>query len=181
LAQIEKFEAIEGKASGVRQARATWGNSYECLLQVSGTPVALRVNSPVFIEDGETVKVVGRHNLNGVFDALAYYNRTSGASGNSEQALAQTLYDKLMYTICGVGMALAVVGLITSSLFIHRVTDLLFVVFAFFGLLLAIGLRMFVRYRSEIRTIASLLNDSHAFQPFSPKPPAQNNPRCASS
>jgi hypothetical protein len=160
LAQIEKFEAIEGKASGVRQARTTWGNLYESLFHVSGTPVALRVNSPVFIEDGETVKVVGRYNLSGVFDALAYYNRSSGASGNSDQALAQTLYDKLMYTICGLGMTLAVVGLITGSLFIRGITDLLFVVCAFSGLLLVIGLTMFVRYRSEIRTIAKLLNDA---------------------
>jgi hypothetical protein len=160
LAQIEKFEAIEGKASGVRQARATWGNSYECLLQVSGTPVALRVNSPVFIEDGETVKVVGMHNLNGVFDALAYYNRSSGASGNSEQALARRLYDKLMATICGLGITLAVVGLFISSLFIHGISDLLFVVCAFSGLLLIVGLTMFIRYRNEIRTIAKLLNDA---------------------
>ena len=160
MAQIEKFEAIEGKASGVRQARATWGNSYECLLQVSGTPVALRVNSPVFIEDGETVKVVGRRNLNGVFDALAYYNRSSGASGNSDKALAQTLYDKLMATICGLGIALAVVGLFISSLFIHGISDLLFVVCAFSGLLLIVGLTMFIRYRNEIRTIAKLLNDA---------------------
>ena len=64
-----------------------------------------------------------------------------------------------------IGMTLAVVGLITSSLFIHVVTDLLFVVRAFSGLLLVIGLKMFVRYRSETRTIASLLNDSQAFQP----------------
>jgi len=160
LAQIEKFEAIEGKASGVRQARATWGSSYECLFQVSGTPVALRVNSPVFIEDGETVKVVGRRNLNGVFDALAYYNRSSGASGNSDKALAQTLYDKLMATICGLGIALAVVGLFISSLFIHGISDLLFVVCAFSGLLLIVGLTMFIRYRNEIRTIAKLLNDA---------------------
>jgi hypothetical protein len=55
-------------------------------------------------------------------------------------------------------MALAVLGAITSGLFIHRATDLLFVTCAFFELLLAIGLAMFVRYRSEIRTIASPLN-----------------------
>ena len=158
MAQIEKLEAIGGKASDIRQTRTTWGNSYECLFHLSGMPVALRVNSPIFIEDGESVKVVGKHNWNGVFDGLAYYNRSSGASGNSDQALAQTLHDKLMATICVLGIALAVIGGITSSLFIHGITDLLLVVCVFFGLLLVIGLMMFVRYRSEIRTIAKLLN-----------------------
>ena len=54
------------------------------------------------------------------------------------------------------------------SLFIrggHLVTDLLFIVFALFGLpIVLVGWRMFVRYRSETRTIASLLNNSQAFQ-----------------
>jgi hypothetical protein len=140
-----------------------WGNSYECSFRLSGTPVALRVSGPIFIEDGETVRVVGRDNWNGVFDASAYYNRSSGASGNSDQALAQRLFDKWIATICGLGMMLAVVGPITSSLFIrggHLVADLLFVVFGFFGLpIILVGWRMFVRYRSETRTIASLLND----------------------
>jgi hypothetical protein len=191
LTRIENFKAIEGIASDVRQARTAiisnsgfivaWGNSYECLCRLSGTPVALRVSGPIFIEAGETVRVVGRQNWNGVFEAVAYHNQSSGASGNSDQALAQRLFDKFTTTICVLGMTLLVVGGITSSLFIHGISDLLFVVCAFFGLLLVIGLRMFVRHRSETRTIASLLNDSHAFQPFSPKPPAQNNPRCASS
>src|SRR5262245_41079183 len=152
--RIEKFKAIEGMASNVRQARAAWGNSYECLFYLSDTPVALRVNRPVFIENGETVKVVGRRNWNGAFEALAYYTRSSGASGNSDQALGKGEYDKLMATICLFGMTVAVVGLITGSLFIRTLADLLFVVCAFFGLLLVIGLRMFLRYRSEIRTIA---------------------------
>ena len=192
---IENFKAIEGIASDVRQARSAiisnsgfivaWGNSYECSFRLSDTPVALRVSGPIFIEPGETVRVVGRQNWNGVFEAVAYYNRSSGASGNSDQALAQRLFDKWIATICGLGLMLAVVGPITSSLFIrggHLVADLLFVVFALFGLpIVLVGWRMFVRYRSETRTIASLLNDSHVFHPFSPKPPAQNNPRCASS
>ena len=96
-----------------------WGNSYECSFRLSGTPVALRVSGPIFIEDGETVRVVGRDNWNGVFDASAYYNRSSGASGNSDHALAQRLFDKLIATICGLGMMLAVVGPITSSLFMR--------------------------------------------------------------
>jgi predicted membrane channel-forming protein YqfA (hemolysin III family) len=75
-------------------------------------------------------------------------------------ALAQTLYDKLMRTICGLGITLAVVGLFAGSLFIHTISDLLFVVFAFSGLLLVVGLTMFIRYRNEIRTIAKLLNDA---------------------
>ena len=161
-----------------------WGDSYECSFRLSDTPVALRVSGPIFIEPGETVRVVGRQNWNGVFEAVAYYNQSSGASGNSDQALAQRLFDKWIATICGLGLMLAIVGPITSSLFIrggHLVADLLFVVCAFFGLLMVIGLRMFVRHRSETRTIASLLNDSHVFHPFNPKPPAQNNPRCASS
>jgi hypothetical protein len=115
---------------------------------------------PVFIENGETVKVVGMRNLNGVFDALAYYNQSSGASGNSDVALAQTLYDKLMRTICGLGIAMAVFGLFAGSLFIHTISDLLFVVCAFSGLLLVVGLTMFIRYRNETRTITKLLNDA---------------------
>jgi len=177
LTQIEKFEAIEGIASDVRQARSAiisnsgfivaWGNSYECLFRLSGTPIALRVSGPIFIEDGETVRVVGRHNWNGVFDALAYYNRSSGASGNSDGALAQRLFDKLIATICGLGIMVCLAAPF-MSLFIrggHLVTDLLFIVFALFGLpIVLVGWRMFVRYRSETRTIASLLNNSQAFQ-----------------
>src|SRR5215831_9087196 len=92
-AMIEKFKAIEGVASDVRQARSAiisnsgfivaWGASYECLFRLSDTPVALRVSDPIFIENGDTVKVVGRHNWNGVFDAVAYHNRSSRTSGNS--------------------------------------------------------------------------------------------------
>src|SRR5262249_32547168 len=72
---IEKFKAIEGIASDVRHARtaiishggfgAAWGNSYECLFRLSGTPVELRLSGPIFIENGEAVRVVGRHNWNG--------------------------------------------------------------------------------------------------------------------
>lgn len=167
MTQIEKFEAIEGKASDVRQSRTTiissggvCDHTYECLFRLSDTPVALRVSSPIFIEDGETVKVVGMHNWYGVFDALAYHNFSTGASGNSDRALAQTLYDQLVAIICILGMTLAIVGLFTSSFFIHKVADLLFVVCAFFGLLLAIGLAIFLRYRSEVHTIARLLDDS---------------------
>src|SRR5262245_7409047 len=89
LARIGLFEAIEGTVSDVRLARATIISnggprviSYECLFRISGTPVALRVTDPVFIEDGESVRVVGRHNEKGVFDAVAYHNRASKVSGN---------------------------------------------------------------------------------------------------
>jgi len=57
-----QLTSIEGIASDVRHARITlvspdvpWGASYECLFRVSGRPVALRVDGPIFIEDGETI------------------------------------------------------------------------------------------------------------------------------
>jgi hypothetical protein len=85
-AMIEKFETIEGIASDVRQVRTS---IYECLFRISGAPVALRVNSPIFIEDGERVRVVGQRNSNGVFDAVAYYSQSSGVSGRAKRTWSE--------------------------------------------------------------------------------------------
>jgi hypothetical protein len=167
---LDQLTSVEGTASDVRQAGITiilngvgYDESSQCLFRLSDMPVDLRVNGPVFIQNGETVRVVGKHNWNGVFDAVAYYNRSSGASGNSGKALAQRLCDKMMATICLFGITLGVVGPITSSLFVrggHLVTDLLFMVCSLFILpLVIIGSRRFLRYRSETRTIEKLLND----------------------
>src|SRR5262245_12071584 len=90
---LAQLTSIEGIAADVRQSRTTvvsigrsWNSSYtvyECLFRLSGTPVALHVDDPIFIEEGETVTVIGTYNQNGVFGASAYRNRSSGASGNS--------------------------------------------------------------------------------------------------
>src|SRR5262245_51830903 len=84
------LKAVKGTASDVRQARTTiisngWrDNSYECLFRLSGEPVALWISSPIYIEDGETVIVIGAFNRNGIFEALAYHNLSTRVSGKSE-------------------------------------------------------------------------------------------------
>jgi len=172
LAQVT---SIEGKASDVRQARATivsnggfgedWGNPrsapYECLFRLSGKPVALRVSGPIFIEDGETVRVVGRHNSNGVFEALAYYNRSSGVSGTSDEASVRRLFAIGFAVICGLGVMMFSAAPLMSR-FVrddHVLADSILGVCAVFGLpLVLIGWVMFARYRSGVRTIERLLN-----------------------
>jgi hypothetical protein len=177
---LAQLTSIEGIASDVRQARTptisnggfgvTWGSSwdtsYECLFRISNAPVALRVSSPIFIEDGETVRVVGRRNSNGVFDAVAYYNRSSGASGRAERTWSQWRH-AIFNVVAGGLFVLCVVFFVVFSRSLNKrpdPDDVLFVnigigLVAGMGLALALyGLRMFVRYRSEIRTIERLLN-----------------------
>lgn len=163
LTRVEHLKAIEGIASDVRQARTTIistggfredrADSYECLFRLSGTPVALQVNSAIFIEDGETVRVVGAFNRNGAFEASAYYNRSSGVSGVSKMAWRQTL-------------ALALVAIVFLGLFFFMellVGDLgpwFRVVQAIIVLAFAlVGWIIFAQW-SEIRTIERLLNDA---------------------
>jgi hypothetical protein len=175
MTRIENFKLIEGIASDVRQSRiaitpydgfgAPWDDSYECFFLLSGTPVALRVSNPIFIENGEAVRVVGRHNWNGVFDAVAYYNRSSRVSGNSDQALSQ----RQAIWMAALGGILLVfflffVFVISSILDIRYDSDgALFVsigggLFGAMGLVLVlVGWIMLARRRSEIRTIGSLL------------------------
>src|SRR5262249_19584180 len=104
---IEKYETIEGKASDVRQVRTS---IYECLFHISGAPVALRVNSPIFIKDGETVRVVGRRNSNGVFDAVAYYSQSSGTSGMAKRTWSE--WDHTIFCVMGGGLLMLFVALI---------------------------------------------------------------------
>jgi hypothetical protein len=59
--------------------------------------VELRVSGPIFIDDGGTVRVVGRHNWNGVFEALAYHNQSSGASGISD---CRSFHNLRLKTLC---------------------------------------------------------------------------------
>ncbi len=163
LTRTEHLKAIEGIASDVRQARATiissggfgadQGGSYECLFRLSGTPIALRVDSAIFIEAGETVRVVGAFNRNGVFEASAYCNRSSGVSGMSKLAWRQTL-------------ALALVAIVLLGLFffmellvgdlgpLFRVVQVI-IVLAF----ALVGWIIFVQW-SEIRIVEKLLNDA---------------------
>ena len=73
-----------------------------------------------------------------------------------------------MNTICGFGILLCLTSPL-MAMFIragHLFTDLTFVALAFFCLSIAIVVSiMFVRYRSEIRTIERLLNAESAFRP----------------
>jgi hypothetical protein len=164
LARIEEFKSIEGIASDVRQAHTTVtvngrieGNSYECLFRVSGAPVALRVSNPIFIEDGETVRVVGIHNGNGVFDAVAYYNRSSRASGMSASVWSRQDH-AMIYAISGALFAFLVVTFAVWANF----KGIGVVLFGSLGLVLALySLRLFARYRSERREIERLLREAH--------------------
>lgn len=164
-AMIEKFETIEGKASDVRQVRTS---IYECLFRISGAPVALRVNSPIFIEDGERVRVVGRRNSNGVFDAVAYYSQSSGISGMAKRTWSE--WEHAIFSVMGGGLLALFVALVAvfseslnkrpdpdKALFINIAMGFASAV----GLALMLyGLTMFLRYRGEIRTIARLLNNA---------------------
>jgi len=166
---LAQLKSIEGIASDVRQTRATiissdgvWGNLhlYECFFRLSGTPVALRVTDPIFIEDGETVRVVGIHNGNGVFDAVAYHNRTFGASGYYGQGTVEKFFALGVAVVGGIMVFLIVPF---TNLFFRvdiHFGDPLSLGIAFTGLLLLIfGGKKFLQRRSEIRTIKILLND----------------------
>jgi len=166
LAQLTR---IEGIASDVRQSRITvlssdapWTNTYECLFRISGKPVDLRVDGPIFIEDGETVTVIGVRNQNGVFEASAYYNRSSGVSGRSGLGWSRWR-----------GMMIAAVGVIYVFFFVvaHLATssgsspdvveNLLFLLnVALGGLIIVWGLLMFMQRQIRNRTIERLLNDA---------------------
>lgn len=166
LTRVGDLKAIEGIASDVRQAQiirissdnsaADWADSYECLFRLSGTPVELRVSSAIFIENGETVRVVGRHNRDGVFEASAYYNRSSGVSGKSEWAR--------YLQFIGIGMAIFGVGEIAYFRLLFgerffRDVGVPFGVFVIIGLSLALaGLITFMRAQGKIREISKLLN-----------------------
>ena len=179
---LARLISIEGIASDVRQARTTVisnggfgvardkssGTSYECLFRISDAPVALRVSSPIFIEDGEKVRVVGRHNGNGVFDAVAYYNRSSGASGKSESVWSREDH-AMIYAISGAVFVFLVVSFAVWARSQGRQSNpdnALFIsigggLFVCLGLVLALySLRLFVRYRRERHMIERLLNDA---------------------
>jgi hypothetical protein len=176
---LGQLASIEGKASDVRVTRAPivlngrygalwdnlWGSSYECVFRLSNAPVALRVSGPVFIKDGETVRVVGWCNLNGVFDAVAYYNRTSGVSGKSEWVWSR--HHRAMFNaVAGLLLVFFVVFFVVLSGVLDIRSDpgdapiVRIGVGLFGGLGLALmlyGLTLFVRYRREIYMIERLL------------------------
>jgi hypothetical protein len=171
-----QLTSIEGMASDVRQARATivsnggfgaaWdnslNNSYECLFRLSDAPVALRVGSPIFIDEGQTVRVDGRHNGNGVFEALAYHNRSSGVSGIADGVLFQSFFDKWIFVLAGFCVAVPFT-LIFVSRFVrddHWVANPIITACAFFVLpFMLVSWAMYERYRNEVRAIERLLND----------------------
>jgi hypothetical protein len=164
--RIEQLKSIDGIASDIRQARATiisssgyeasWGTSYECLFRLSGTPVVLRLSNPIFIENGETVRIVGRHNQNGVFEALAYHNRSSGASGITAYRTVSMLFAMGMTIIGGIATFFGW-GLLNRVDFIELIIG--FVIGLVGPALVLVCWINFFRSRTEIHTIERLLND----------------------
>jgi len=163
---VAQLTSIEGEALDIRQTRTTimsnggaWGASYECLFRISGMPVALRVSSPIFIEEGETVKVVGIQNLHGVFDAVAYCNHSSGVSGHSGQLFASTFWAEVLFLF---GVIMLVAALVAALFFPEdfSYTKPLFMSFALIGLpLVFIGWKMYLRSRSHLQRIERLIYD----------------------
>jgi hypothetical protein len=164
---LAQLTSIEGMASDVRQARITvvsrdvpWRDSYECLLRISDRPVVLRVDGPIFIKDAETIVVIGTYNRDGVFEASAYYNRSSGVSGRSGRGLDK--WRGIM--LAGVGVGLASFYVLMRHLSgpdNDLVGPLLFSFnFILLGVVVVWGLVMFVQGRIRNRTIERLLNDA---------------------
>src|SRR5262245_35771428 len=95
LTRSQYYDVIEGTASDTRltkdikfsayQQYLDSTDVYECLFRLSGKPVLLRLNDPIFIKDGETIRVIGEYNGDGVFEAVAYYNRSAGVTGKEEK------------------------------------------------------------------------------------------------
>jgi len=170
VARIEELKGIEGIASDVRQARITTvvsdgrtlssSSSYECLFRLSGKPVALRVDGPIFIEDGEPITVIGMNNQDGVFGAFAYRNRSSGAS--SKSGFASDQQQAILLVVLG-GVF---VGFVAFMALIMNPRDYgLWSVqlFAFCTVLTGLGIMLwgvirFMQYRNMARAIERLLN-----------------------
>jgi hypothetical protein len=154
--RIEEFKAIEGTASDVPQVRLY---SRYLLFRLSGAPVELRVSGPIIIDNGDTVRIVGRHNWNGVFEAMAYYNRSSRVCGNLDLLVAQKLLGVVIAIIGGI---LVLFAAPVMSLIVHEAllfTDPVFETLVLLGLLIAlVGYVIFVRSQSKIRAIERLLN-----------------------
>jgi len=177
VVRIEEFKAIQGKASAIRQSRTivsldfwAWAYSYECLFDLSGRSVQLLVSSPIFIREGETVRVVGIHNCNGVFTAVAYRNHSSGVSGNSDCLFIPKLWAE---GLAGFG-GLLIVAPFLIGLFIHYLNPgpfidhidfaPLFISFVVVGLLLVLfGSVLFVRFSSNVRALERLLDGAQPF------------------
>jgi len=98
LTRTHDYDVIEGTASDTRLTKTNQFSAYkyyqyyldstviyECLFRLSGKPVLLRLNDPIFIKDGETIRVIGEYNGDGVFEAVAYYNRSAGVTGKEKK------------------------------------------------------------------------------------------------
>jgi hypothetical protein len=155
LTQIEQFESIEGIASDVRQIRiqnSLYENqTYECLLRLSGQPVQIRVNSSIFIEDGESIRVIGAFDGDGVFIAIVYHNLTAGVFGKStspddlKQATARAKFAGAFFILIG--------GIL--YLFTHFILWLLPCILGLAFIL--VGWLFFVRAGKRIQAIEKLL------------------------
>ena len=165
MTRIKNFKLIEGTVSDFRQSRVTitLDCSYECFFLLSGTPVALRVSSPIFIKNGEAVRVVGRYSLDGVFYAVAYCNQSSRVSGNSDWASVQGRFAAGMTVALGLMVFYAVFDRLFGREGLS-LSDPLVISLVLFGLpLVIVGWIMFVRRRSELRAIGRLLTPWRRF------------------
>jgi hypothetical protein len=160
LFQINRLKAIEGIVSDAHQTRTTtivskelgYFEKYECSFHLSGTPVVLQVSSPIFIENGETVRLVGIHNQNGMFEALAYYNRNSDVSGSQEWSSRW-----ILALAAGWGGFLVFIG---ASIGGKDLTHFWDIIPGLFGSIIVIGsLVCFERSRILMHTVEWLLND----------------------
>jgi hypothetical protein len=124
------------------------------LFRLSGEPVALRISSPIFVGDGETVIVIGAFNRNGIFEASAYHNLSTGVSGKSERHRAKT-NEAVVAVLSGI----VLIGFALFAPNFLRVP--VPVAFPLLGLAIAlVGLIMFVRSWSMDRTINGLLEEA---------------------
>jgi hypothetical protein len=151
------LKAVKGTASDVRQARITiisngWrDDTYECFFRLSGEPVALSVSGPIYIEEGETVIVIGAFNRNGIFEASAYHNLSAGVSGKSGQDGFNKLQGGLLALF---GMLVLGMQFFLSDFIPVGVTAIVALAFVLCGLI------VFVRSRSLDRTIDGLLEEA---------------------
>lgn len=169
---LAQLISIEGIASDIRSSHITTvvsdgrtltsSSFYECLFRLSGKPIVLRVDSPIFIADGETITVIGMYNQDGVFGAAAYRNRSSGASGRSGYASDQ----QQAILLAGVGVVM--VGFVVFMALIMNPRDygeLSVRLFALCAVLTGLGIVLwgvmrFRRYRSKARAIEERLNSA---------------------
>ncbi|MCD8553339.1 hypothetical protein [Seleniivibrio sp.] len=83
------METIRGKAEKIRNTvsvnsggqNSTVTTSHIALFQITGKQIKVISGEPIMIEEGDEVVLAGNQK-NGVFNAIAYKNTTTGAIGN---------------------------------------------------------------------------------------------------